>query len=208
MREVHINCCSIQLLYVQSICHPDFSLSYGDIKSLETVFNFLGNFNLDYYACGDFNIHMEHNTKSVIVRFNRLLSRLNLKEHVNMPTRGDAHLDLITSNDCRTLHSQTEVLASSDHLSTFIVRPLIQVKDNKLTITLRKYRSVNWEHFANDVVSNVQWTQPTIISYEPSVTQLTHEFINNHVQLFDLHAPIILTTIRQSRRPKILTDST
>jgi exonuclease III len=193
---------------VSSIYRPKFSLSYADIKSLETVFNFLGGLNLEFYACGDFNIHMEHNTKSEIIRFNRLLSRLNLKEHVNMATRGNAYLDLIISNDIRTLHSQTEVLAQSDHLSTFIVRPLKKVRDNRLKITFRKYRSVNWEQFANDVVYNVQWTNPTLIINDASVTQLTTEFINNHVQLFDLHAPLISTTIKQSKRPKILTDST
>jgi hypothetical protein len=103
------------------------------------------------------------------------------------------------SNDIRTLHSQTEVLAQSDHLSTFIVRPLKKVRDNRLKITFRKFRSVNWKQFVNDVVYNVQWTNPTLISNYTSVTQLTTEFINNHVQLFELHTPLISRTIKQSR---------
>jgi hypothetical protein len=179
-----------------------------DVKSLEHVFNFLGSHNLDFYACGDFNIHMENNTKAEIVRFNRLLSRLSLKEHINMPTRGNAQLDLIISNDLGNLHSQTELLARTDHLGVFIVRPLKKGRRPKLTLTYRNYRTVDWQKFANDVVNKMQWNDESSIDTDTIVTKLASDFINNHTQLFDIHAPLTKTSFRQTIQPKTLTDST
>jgi hypothetical protein len=138
---------------VSSVYRPKFNLSFVDVKSLEHVFNFLGSHNLDFYACKDFNIHMENNTKVEIVRFNRLLSRLSLNEHINMPTRGNVQIDLIIYNDLGNLHSQTELLARTDHLGVFIVRPLKNSRRPKLTLTYRNYGTIDWERFANDVVN-------------------------------------------------------
>jgi hypothetical protein len=190
-------CDKYKSVVVSSVYRPKFNLSFVDVKSLEHVFNFLGSHNLDFYACGDFNIHMENNTKAEIVRFNRLLSRLSLKEHINMPTRGNAHLDLIISNDLRNLHSQTELLARTDHLGVFIVRPLKKCRRPKLTLTYRNYRTVDWQKFANDVVNKIQWNDESSMDTDTIVTKLASDFINNHTQLFDIHAPLTETSFRQ-----------
>jgi hypothetical protein len=201
-------CDKYKSIVVSSVYRPKFNLSCADIKSLEHVFNFLVSHNLDFYACGDFNVHMEYNTKAEIVRFNRLLSRLSLKEHVKMPTRGNAQIDLIIANDLSNLHSQTELLPRSDHLSVFIVRPLKQPRRPKISLTFRNYRTVDWDKFGNDVVNKIHLRDESSPNNDTSVTKLASDFIDNHTQLFDMHAPLTKTNFRQTIRPKTLTDST
>jgi hypothetical protein len=190
-------------IVVSSIYRPKFNLSYYDLQSLENVFNFLGTFNLKFYACGDFNIHVEDFNKLEIKRFNSLLKRLCLKEHVQKPTRGKARLDLIVSNDLCDLLSNVHTVPQTDHLATYVAVPVNKMHTSRRQITYRNYRSTDWEAFACDVV------QETFSDNECYNTeQLCEQFINYHIRLFDKHAPFCTKSITQSRQPKILSEST
>jgi hypothetical protein len=197
----------LKTFIVSSIYRPKFNLTHSDLESLENLLTFLNSHELDFYACGDFNVHLEDNTRSEILRFNRLLKRLNLKEHIMKPTRGTARLDLIISNDNRDLESNVEIIGRTDHLATYIVRPLKYPKCERRRVSFRNFGAIDWQALSYDVVRANAWNECNTWN-SGSINDSFKRFIDIHLKTFDKHAPITTKSFKCTNSPKYLLDST
>ena len=139
----------LKSIVISCIYRPKFNVSKSDLCELENIFNALIECRLKFYACGDYNLHLEDFGNSQIKKFNSLLNRLYLKELINAPTRGTAQLDLIVSNDLELVTDSSVICSMSDHDAIFIIRRSKPKRPKKL-ISCRKFSNINWDLFGHE----------------------------------------------------------
>jgi len=189
---------------VASIYRPKFDFTTNDADNLNTIFNHFISTKKDFYACGDFNVHLERSNDNQTKRLTSLLTRLKLTEHIQQKTREDANLDLIVSNDNRNLQSDTFYVIRTDHRGTIVQRPLKKTLNITREIFFRPIRTINWEEFAKDVFRSFR-PLPCLLK---DTEKACDYFIAQHTKLFDKHCPIKTKKIRTKPLPKFLTDAT
>jgi hypothetical protein len=192
-------------ILITCLYRAKFNLSYSDNRKLEVLFSELESTGLTFYACGDYNIHLEQSTNPGVVRFNNMLHRHSLTELIQAPTRGRARLDLIITNDAGIDNIQSTVLSSfiSDHESILIVKPLKVNSKPPVKVSFRDFKNVNWEEFGHSVISTFNEPPPV----HDSVNDEIRSFISNHVCIFDRLAPIRQKNFRIPQISKIALDN-
>jgi len=122
--QIQLN--KVKSFVVSCVYRPKFSLSTNDLDLLEEYFSELCNLKYSFYSCGDFNIHLEDTSKSHIRKFNSLMTKLDLTELIQKPSRGKARLDLIITNTpshCLSSYIYPPIL-TTDHEAVFIVKQM------------------------------------------------------------------------------------
>jgi len=191
---------------VCSLYRPKFSLSLADLEILENYFEELHNYRYPFYVCGDFNIHLEDTDKTFTRKFNSLLTKFNLVELIQKPTRGNARLDLIITNNpipCLSSYVFRPTL-TTDHEATLCVIPLSKPKPTPITISYRAYDRINYEKFVPSLIDtfNSDNDPKKLLRIE------VESFIDKLVSIYDEHAPILQKRISPKSSPKFLTTET
>jgi hypothetical protein len=201
--SIKIQVLEFKSILVTCLYRAKFNLSYNDTRQLEYFLNELDSTGLTFYCCGDYNIHLEEETKPEVIRFNNMLARHSFKELINAPTRGPARLDLIITNDSCIDNIDTLVLSHSisDHDSVIITKQLKVQSRPSARISFRDYKSINWEDLGHSVIDSFKDFDSDL-----SVNEFTQDFITRHTNIFDELAPILTKTIRVPRIPKIASD--
>jgi len=191
---------------VCSLYRPKFSISLSDLEIFENYFEELHSNRYPFYICGDFNIHLEETDKPLIRKFNSLLNKFNLVELVQKPTRGNARLDLIiTNNPIPCLSSQVfSPTLTTDHEATVCVIPLSKPKPAPITISFRAYDRINYEKFVPSLINSFNSNNDSSKSLGAEVDS----FIDKLISIYDEHAPILKKKINPKSSPKFLTTDT
>lgn len=100
--EKHFECCGIELtqykIILICIYRTPNRFPHFFLNKLELLLTKLRTkLNKNIIICGDFNINVLKDN-SVTQELNRILHNYNLLNHISVPTRNDACLDLILSN--------------------------------------------------------------------------------------------------------------
>jgi hypothetical protein len=109
-------------LIISTVYRPKFDISLNDTLALENYFRELMSRKHKFFACGDCNIHFNKKHDAGVKRFLPLLKRLDLEELIQKPTRNNAHLDLIITNDKSTELTADTVHGLSDHMGIFVTK--------------------------------------------------------------------------------------
>ena len=159
--------------------------------------------------CGDFNypaIHWsDNNFPSNLDRFRRLVEFYSLTQHVSEPTRENATLDLILTNQSNLIKSvvHLEPFLNSDHdmLEAEIILPIrIEQTRDPSVRSFRDYRSVDWLDFTA-ALSTLNWQK---FSSSDNVNECWSELKANLVESLNIFAPLtccIGTNRRIRKRP-------
>jgi hypothetical protein len=191
-------------LLISTVYRPKFQVSNNDILTLEHFFRELSSCKHTFFACGDFNIHIEKKHDNSTKKFLSLLSRLDLCEIINKPTRNATHLDLIITND-KSHSLQTDTFHGlSDHEGIFVQKSLSTIKPDRKTITFRNYRHINLCEFAQAVISNPDLDDLSNSSIDEDCTK----FITVHRTIYDQFAPVRKKTIRDNLTNLYISDHT
>jgi len=110
---------------------------------MKSILYSLKNSNIPFYLCGDFNIHFENQTDTIVKSFYKMLERNNVTAEICEPTREDAILDNIITNDSENI-SEKGVIHSylSDHNACFIVKNCKKLK--KIAYLDKKDAMIAW----------------------------------------------------------------
>jgi hypothetical protein len=178
---------------VSCIYRPKFVLTESDIDLFDDFFKEMLSFNKIFFAAGDFNIHLENTTDRMIKKFNSLLHRHNVRELIQQPTRNNARLDIILTNDENTSIQSFITHPISDHQGTYITRPLKIPKRKKTQFYFRPYNSCNWTNLSDTIYEDDNFN---LINDLP-VTDAFAKFTKLLVGHFDNFCPITSKFIRQ-----------
>ena len=138
---------------------------------------------------GDFNFHMEDETDRDAIKFNELLSSLDLVQHVQGPTHDRGHtLDLVItrSSESCVMGFELDNVLPSDHSLIHFVSDLTRPRPHKVTCTSRKLAGIE----PDDVT--------TCLSQNP-FTPLTNPSVDDLVNDYDATMTGIINTIAPER---------
>ena len=149
--------------------------------------------------CGDFNYPginwSDNNFPSNLDRFRRLIEFYSLTQHVSEPTRENATLDLILTNQSNLIKSvvHLEPFLNSDHdmLEAEIILPIrIEQTRDPSVRSFRDYRSVDWLDFTA-ALSTLNWQK---FSSSDNVNECWSELKANLVGSLNIFAPLTCCT--------------
>lgn len=150
------------------------------------------------YILGDFNLRDER----TFTPFNEILSRHSLYQIIDTPTRGDNILDLIVTNNINTVISKYIYNPQlSDHSYTECNLNLIRPKVPKITISYRKFNSLNKEN----VLKSMDSLQLDNIVSTYNATNTT---LSTILTVFNKYAPFKNKTIYQYPSKKFISQQT
>ena len=158
---------------------------------LEEMLEFRG----DILISGDFNIHIDNRTTSVVDRFHDLLDSFSLQQHVQIATHRSGHtLDLIItrSNELSPLAPPTMDTIVSDHFAISCHFCIEKPKYKTREITSRKLDKIDIKLFREEL------RQIPCLSNPPEdIDTLVNDFNTSLSVLLERHAP------KQTRSKKI-----
>ncbi len=136
--SIELLCLSFQFNFNKSfvVCvlyRTDNALN--DIYNLDLLFQKLLSLNRTFFVLGDFNFNLLNDKGPQKVQ--SLFNRYNLKQLVDVPTRGKSLLDFIITNYDNPLQSFVEESYLSDHLLTTVK---LELKLNKQPCDIFQYR--------------------------------------------------------------------
>jgi len=181
---------------------PNYTVSTikNDISCIDQLICELISTNRQFVICGDFNL--KHDWCYNLLQ--TLLKKYKLSQLINLPTRKDAILDLILTND-PALCTQTEVSDPhvSDHMliSTNII---FQRKTKiKKTFSYRNFKNIDYENLHSDI-----YATNFDVSSESHVQHIYNTVESTILSLFNKYAPLLQKTITVKERPLKLSDNT
>jgi len=193
-------------IVISCVYRPKFSVSLEDLELLEDYFTELSVLRHRFYSCGDFNIHLEKTNLTFVKKFNSILNKLNLTELIQNPTRGDARLDLIITNDQIPILSSEVIqpIIPTDHEATLITKTFRISKPQKCAFKFRSYKNIDTIKLYNSICNNFNFN----FNDSQSLCSQFDIFIHAVKNLFDSHAPLRTKYIRPKETPKFLTEKT
>jgi hypothetical protein len=191
-------------LIVSTVYRPKFDISLNDTLALENFFRELISRKHKFFACGGNNIHFNKKHDAGVKRFLSLLKRLDLEELVQKPTRNNAHLDLIITNDKSTELTADTVHGLSDHMGVFVMKRISTPKSLRKVITFRNYKQIDLCNFAQKVISSPYFVETENLTVDEEVSR----FIEGHTVLFDTFSPTRKKTISEGVSKPFISDKT
>src|ERR1700733_5174853 len=195
-------CCSItlrlasDLLTVYNVYRPPSTSDYSP-KSTSVILDDLGSLLSlaattphEFLVTGDFNIHVDNPSDSLASKFLKLLSSLNLIQHVNFPTHKKNHtLDLvITSSDSlfspEISHSPLYI---TDHyliIADLEIKPL--PKPPPSTHSFRRIGSIDRQAFITDILNS-----QLVLNPPSSLDDLLSCYNSTLSDLLNIHAQLV-----------------
>ena len=142
---------------------------------------------------GDFNIHMENESRTDQQKMLDVLNSFGLKQHISFPTHQSGHtLDLVITRDCNdiVLSRVTDGHFISDHCFVHAELGLPAPEVVKKTISYRNIKSMDMEAFKAEI---------SHISEELLTTADSQDLVSKYDQTLraclDKHAPVITKCI-------------
>jgi hypothetical protein len=161
-----------------------------DYECIHSLLNFLLEFNLNLFICGDFNLRDS-------LSLAPLLDIIDCSECVQLvcePTRENNMLDLIITNNSSIIQSCSVYDPNiSDHCLTEINVSVPKIRHDAKKINVRQYKLINDQEILCDM-NDYKWD---ISFLDPNDDCLS--FMNNITEIFNSHAPI--KSIRLIQRP-------
>lgn len=142
---------------------------------------------------GDFNFHVDNSENKDATKFVNLLESFDLIQHVNQPTHARGHvLDLIITRSSEQLIEDIVVkdMQISDHFWIHCSLQGQKPRSVKKEISFRKMKSINIQHFEEDINAS---TLSSIDSYN-SADEAVSAYNTELSTIMDKHAPIITKT--------------
>ena len=200
--QIQFNKC--KSIIVCSLYRPHFYLTADDYDFWDNLFSDLLKLHKPFYIMGDFNIHFESVSKE-LTKFLTLLKRYSLNILINQPTRNDATLDNIITNDCSTNIALfgTYDAHLSDHKACFVTRRCSNIKRKKKTIISRPIQNMNFKNFYKEAEETV------FCDIRSGVEQKTNELMKQALELFNKHCPMKTSTFKEQKtKTKMSSDTT
>ena len=152
---------------------------------------------------GDFNIHVDLPNCPTASPFLNLLDIFSLRQYITFPTHSSGHtLDLLISRSNSNFISSVDSLdlsLSDHHALLFSISASTQPRSQRITKSLRKFRSINIANFSQDILSSPLYHSP------PNTLQPYLDLFNSVIStLLDKHAPLKpITYIARQHKPFI-----
>ena len=137
---------------------------------------------------GDFNYHVDDNTKLDTIKFKRILESFNLRQHFHEPTHKKGHtLDLIITRVEDELITRIEIKNSmlSDHLAVDCKLRLNKPQLERTEIQYRKLKSIDMVNFNEELKKS-----DLILREHNALPDLINKYEETLKVLLDTHAPM------------------
>ncbi len=166
--------------------HPIYSAETlkNDYEFFHDLFAYLISLKLIFYVLGDFNLKEKFIKPLVSVT-----DGLSIKQLVTVPTRQQNILDLIFTNDCRTIQTNVFDGSLADHAITDIIIKSINIKAESRTLYYRNYKNIC-------VQSLIVSINNQFLYFNPNESNFTMKLL----AAFNKHAPVIMKHVKMSRK--------
>jgi len=134
----------------------------------------------------------------MVQKFNNMISRLNIKSVIELPTRQNA---ILTNNHESVVETGILCPSLSDHDACYLVRKCKQIKPKTHTIVRRNYEKMDMKLLGSEVVNSV-------FDCEGDLDSRVNFFMKKHIYIFDKAAPITTQTITYSKKPILFSEKT
>jgi exonuclease III len=152
---------------------------------------------------GDFNFHVDTPDCPSSSPFLNLLDAFSLMQHITFPTHTSGHtLDLLITRSISNLISSIDSIdlsLSDHHAIMFSITAPAQPRTQRITKSVRNYRSIDISNFSRDILSSsLHTSHPTSLR---SYLQLFNSVLSD---LLDKYAPLkTITCPSRSHKPFI-----
>jgi len=136
------------------IYRPKFTLTNDDMQFFKRLLTELNSYKKIFHLIGDFNIHFEDTQNTQVQKFKAMIDRNNVHILTTKPTRNNALLDCILSND-RTKTREEGVINPQllDHACCYVKRNGKIEKPKPKTLMKKNYTNIDFQKFANKTIS-------------------------------------------------------
>lgn len=158
--------------------HPKYTAHVikQDIDSLIELFNHMLTFKLTFYILGDFNL--KNNYVKPLLDYTQ---SIGVKQLITIPTRLNNILDLIFTNDNRSIQTNVFDGSLADHCITDITINSSKIKTDPCTLYYRNYKNVCIHSLTNSITNQLSDSQPN-----------HNLFISNNLDIFNIYCIVRL----------------